>query len=172
MNPVRTYEYLCLSRAKVLDAVRALSAEQYERKVALALGSVASTVTHIMISEGFYVLRLTERPVPPYDQWPIKYEQPPAFAVIDEHWARQAQETARVISGERDWTRPISYVTLPDDQGRRSRINIRAEDLLAQLVLHEVHHRAQLMSMLRLVGGPVVEDIDYNALMYERVPVG
>jgi len=43
-----------------------------------------------------------------------------------------------------------------------------AGDIATQLVLHEVHHRAQAMAMLRHLGRPV-QDIDYNDLMYERV---
>jgi hypothetical protein len=32
-----------------------------------------------------------------------------------------------------------------------------------------MHHRAQALAMLRLIGRAIVEDIDYNALMYQRV---
>ena len=45
--------------------------------------------------------------------------------------------------------------------------------LFTQLALHEMHHRAQVMAMLRLMREsganiPGVQDIDYNDLMYER----
>jgi uncharacterized damage-inducible protein DinB len=42
-----------------------------------------------------------------------------------------------------------------------------AADIFTQLVLHEVHHRAQAMNMLRQLG-IAAEDIDYNTLMYRR----
>jgi hypothetical protein len=30
------------------------------------------------------------RDVPPYEQWPIRSEDPPAFAVLEAAWERQA----------------------------------------------------------------------------------
>jgi uncharacterized damage-inducible protein DinB len=42
-----------------------------------------------------------------------------------------------------------------------------AVDIFTQLVLHEVHHRAQVMNMLTRLGVGV-GDIDSNLLMYQR----
>jgi uncharacterized damage-inducible protein DinB len=39
-------------------------------------------------------------------------------------------------------------------------------DIVAQLVLNEVHHRAQAMSMLRQLG-VAAEDLDYSVMMYQ-----
>mgnify|MGYP003453290238 CR=1 FL=1 len=50
-----------------------------------------------------------------------------------------------------------------------SRQELVLYDLFTQLALHEMHHRAQIMAMLRESGAAILEDLDYNALMYQRV---
>jgi uncharacterized damage-inducible protein DinB len=48
-------------------------------------------------------------------------------------------------------------------------VTASAADQFTQLVLHEVHHRAQAMNMLCHLGVAVAtEDIDFNALMFAR----
>lgn len=167
MDPVKIYDYLVLSRARVLDAARPLTPQQYFQRFSFGLNTLASTLTHIMISEWYYIERLVGRLVPPYEQWPLKYEQPPGFDVLDSTWRDQAPQVRGAIAAERDWTRRITYLGFPDDAGRRFHIVATAGDLLTQLALHEVHHRAQAMAMLRELGRPV-QDVDYNDLMFER----
>lgn len=171
MEPLKIYDYLLLSRQRVLKAVGALSPDEYHRRFKFGLKSIAATLTHIMISEWYYIERMLERPVPPYDRWPIKYEDPPEFAVIDKLWREQARNVRAAIEAERDWTRRITWLSFPDDTrgNKRFHISATAGDFFTQLVLHEVHHRAQIMTMLRELGRPLEQDLDYNALMFERV---
>jgi uncharacterized damage-inducible protein DinB len=122
-----------------------------------------------MISEWYYAERLAGQSVPPYEQWPIKEETPPDLGVLEPTWREQAARVRGVVAGERDWTRRITWLSFPDERGKRSHITAAAGDFFAQLVLHEVHHRAQVMVMLRELGRPL-EDIDYNALMFDRKP--
>jgi len=42
-----------------------------------------------------------------------------------------------------------------------------AGDIATQLILHEMHHRAQVMNMLTRLGASV-GDIDFNLMMYQR----
>jgi uncharacterized damage-inducible protein DinB len=170
MDPLKIYDYLTLARERVMDAVRPLPPEAYHHRCAIGLKTLAATLTHIMISEWYYIERLAGRPVPPYDQWPIQYENPPAtFEAVERIWREQAKQTRAAIAAERDWNRRITWTSHPNEQGKRFQITVTAGDLVAQLALHEVHHRAQVMAMLReLPGGRPLEDLDYNALMYER----
>jgi uncharacterized damage-inducible protein DinB len=46
-----------------------------------------------------------------------------------------------------------------------------ASHLFTQLILHEVHHRAQVMNILRELGAGV-GDLDFIAMMFERRAVG
>jgi len=170
MDPVRIYDYLIKARKPVLDAVRPLTSVQYGRRFDFGPGSIGITLTHIMNAEWYYIERLEGSTVPPYDQWPIQDESPPPFAIIDEQWREQATRVRASIAAQLDWRRPISWMSFPDEAGKRSTVSTNAGDLVTQLVLHEVHHRAQLMAMLRLMGDGVatVQDIDFNALMFER----
>jgi uncharacterized damage-inducible protein DinB len=173
MNPVRTYDYLMMTRERVFDAVRALTRRQYDHQFTFGLKTFGSTLAHVMISEWYYIERLKERAVPPYELWPIKYENPPAFEVIESAWREQAQKVRESIAAESsggDWNRTITWLSFPDDiRGhRRFHVTCTGGDLFTQLALHEVHHRAQLMAMLRESGAAILEDLDYNALMFER----
>ncbi len=172
MNAPRIYDYLIKSRERVFDAVRPLSPQQYYREFPFGLKTIGRTLTHIMISEWYYIERLAGRTIPPYDQWPIKDENPPAFDVIEKTWREQAKNVRAAIAAESsqgDWSRTITWLSFPDDPrgNKRFHITATAGDFVTQLALHEVHHRAQIMAMLRELGRPV-QDIDYNDLMFER----
>jgi uncharacterized damage-inducible protein DinB len=201
VDPLKIYDYLTKARHRVLDAVGALTPQQYQHEFIFGLKTIGATLTHIMVSEWYYIERLEERTVPPYDQWPIKYESPPAFDVIEATWREQAKRVRAVIAAHceavipaqagiqrestgvldarlrghdeetnRSWNRKITWLSFPDDTrgNKRFHITATAGDMFTQLALHEVHHRAQIMAMLREMGKPL-EDLDYNALMYERV---
>jgi uncharacterized damage-inducible protein DinB len=165
MEPLRIYDYLTRSRQRVFDWVRPLGAEDYAREPSAGQRSIGQTLTHIMICEWYYVQRIEGREVPPYDEWPIQDEKPPAFAVLEAAWNEQAARTLETVRAIRDWGTKLEYQV--DDDGRPTIIGATVSDIFTQLVLHEVHHRGQVMSMLRRLGVNV-EDIDFNALMYER----
>lgn len=175
MNPLKIYDYLITTRGHVLAAVRPLTPEQYCRQFDFGLKSIGATLTHIMISEWYYSERFEGRIVPPYDQWPIQYERPPAFDVIEATWRGQMERIRAVVAAERDWERAITWDSFPDEAGQRFHIGATAGDMFTQLALHEVHHRAQVMVMLRKLrggaSGAALADLDYNALVFERRPI-
>jgi hypothetical protein len=43
--------------------------------------------------------------------------------------------------------------------------------IAGQLLFHEVHHRAQVMAMLRQAG-VAAENLDYSVLVWERTSIG
>lgn len=174
MHAILIYDYLMQVRSRVLTAASALTDEQYRRDTKFGLGSVASTLAHIMISEWYYVERLEGRDVPHYSQWTIQYETPPEFGVIQSSWNEQQSRIRSVIAAERNWDRIITWDSFADEQGKRFHIQTNAMDLFMQMVMHEVHHRAQVMSMLKLLGPdvPKVEDVDFSMHAYQRTPLG
>ena len=168
MNPERIYGYLATSRAIVLDQVGALEGDGYERVFDIGPGSLARTLSHVLGSEWYYVRRIAGDEVPLYETWPIREEQPAPFDELREAWTSQERDTRVVIEGVSDWTGPIVY----DAEGDESdfiRVKTSTGDLFTQLVLHEVHHRAQALNMLRRLGADAVE-IDYHWLLSERSP--
>lgn len=165
MDPLRIYDYLTLARQRIFDAVRPLAAEQYSREFPIGLGTLGRTLTHIMICEWSYVQRMQQREVPPYQQWPIRDEEPPAFDALEATWLKQADETRAAINDVRDWNATIEYRSLGDEHPMI--VTCSVADIFTQLALHEMHHRAQALNMLRHLGIEL-GDLDFNALMYQR----
>jgi uncharacterized damage-inducible protein DinB len=169
MNPPKIYDYLTQARAKLLDGVRPLSDEQYRREFPIGLGSLARTLTHIMICEYANVERIRGRQLQPYAQWPIQDENPPPFAELESAWRDQASITRDVLAAVRDWSQEIEYLVTPEVSSVNRHMIVRTTygDIATQIALHEVHHRAQAMNMLRQFG-VTLQDIDYNTLMYQK----
>jgi uncharacterized damage-inducible protein DinB len=175
MDPIKIYDYLTKSREKVFDAVRALTPAQYARESAIGLNSIGRTLTHMMIVEWSYIERMQQHTLPPYEQWPIQDEKPPAFAVIEKTWREQAPNTRAVLEkfwNGGNWDKEFEYISQarPANDGKlvRTQINVSPADLFTQLTLHEMHHRAQVMAMLRECGSPPLQDIDFGYLMFKR----
>ncbi len=170
MHPLRTYDYLCRSRARVLDAVRTETPEQHACTFPIGPGSIAKTLTHMVVAEWYYIQRMLQREVPPDDQWEIQENSPPPFAVLQAVWATQAMATRAALESVRDWDAPIEYRVTPDD-GKPVIVTCSAMDLFTQLALHEVHHRSQVLNMLRQLGITIAGgDLDFNAMMMPRRP--
>lgn len=165
MDAIKIYDYLTLARRRVFEWVRPLSAEQYARQFPIGLGTLGRTLTHIMICEWGYVQRIQHRAAARFDQRPFDDEAPPAFAVLEDAWTKQAAQTRAALGAVRDWREAFEFRVTWDD--RPTIVTACAGDIFTQLAFHEVHHRAQAMNMLRQLGVSA-EDIDYNALMYSR----
>ncbi len=168
MNPTKAYDYLTRARARIFDWVRPLSPEQYARPFSIGRGTLGRTLTHILSSEWYYVERMQGRAVPAYEGWPMREEMPPPFAVLEAAWAEQAGRTRAALGTVGERTEPIEY-EITNDAGQREIITCAPADIATQFILHEVHHRAQVMNILRQFG-IAAEDLDYNTLMYARRP--
>ena len=88
------------------------------------------------------------------------------FAQLEATWITQAAATEADIGAVSDWDTPRVYTTVWE--GKPYRYRATTADILSQLVLHEIHHRAQVMHMLRRTGIDAGE-LDYNALMWTPV---
>lgn len=166
IQPHTAYDYLTQSRQRVHDAVRPLSVEQYAREFPIGMKTLGATLTHMMISEWYYVERILHREVPPYDQWPVRSENPLPFAALEDGWNKQAKRTRTAMGEVRDWDGPLEY-RVTNDEGVPLVVTASVAGLFTQLVLHEVHHRAQVLNMLRHCN-VTLDDLDFNALMFQR----
>lgn len=166
MDPLKTYDYLTLSRQRVFEWVRPLRAEQYAQEFSIGLGSIARTLTHMLLDEWYYVQRMERNDLPPYEQWPIQQEKPLALAELERAWIEQAERTRSALRAVRDWSAEFDY-RVTDDDGKLMNVTLSAGDILTHMTVHEAHHRAQVMNMLRQLG-VTVEAIDYDAMMHKR----
>ncbi len=173
LDPVELYAYLVKARAPLLERARGLTLEQYTRQFPFALGTLRKTLVELPQAEWSYVRRLQgeEDPLPPWSERPFARFYQTDFAPLEGAWLEQVAETRRTLEEIDDWSRPIAYVASGDPGERPYHIRTTTGGIATQLVLHEVHHRAQAMAMLRQLGAPV-EDLDYSYLtfLWEQFP--
>ncbi len=174
MNPIRVYDYLVASRARLFGWVRPLTPEQYRSEHPIGLGSLARTLHHVAGAERSYMLRLAGHtdalPTPPPEHDPeVTTEAALPFADLERVWTEQAKQTAADLAAVTDWAEAKLYTTAWD--GKPMRYRATPADFFTQLALHEVHHRAQVLHMLKRLGVET-EDVDYNGMMWEVVGEG
>lgn len=165
---LKTYDYLIAARTKIFDAARALTPHDHAKAFDIGPGSLQRTLAHMVGAEWYYVQRLIGAELATLEGWPINEEEPPGLPVIEATWSQQAQQTRAALEAVDDWQAEIRYDVPWGDDPRR--VIATASDLFTQLVMHEVHHRAQLLNMLRRLGAPA-GDLDYNEMCYRFEPL-
>ncbi len=166
MNFVRTYDYLTQARAKLFDWVRPLTQEQYTQEFPFAHRTLQATMLEMATAEWLYGRRLIGESVPPREQWPFSKDRQPTFAHLEQAWAAQAPETRRILSEISDWNAAVEYRATRADRTVVV-VNATTGDIATQMCLHEVHHRAQAMAMLRQLG-VAAQNLDYSLFMFRR----
>jgi uncharacterized damage-inducible protein DinB len=115
----------------------------------------------LAMTELWLRMRLREDPMPRpfrWEQMPINEHAHDTFPKLEAAWLEQAPRTRAMLEGITDWSTIVQTVMY----GTRNMRTLRATkgDIATQLLLHEVHHRAQAMTMLRHLG-VAAEDLDY-----------
>lgn len=168
MEYVHVYDVLTKARERLFDWVRPLSQEQYTQRFPFGMGTIRATLNEIARVELLYSMRLREEPVPPpplSDSFPISEARQPAFADLEKAWTAQARETHATLARTADWTKTV---TRRIEQGNMVVITTASKDEIAvQMLMHEVHHRAQVMAMLRQLGVEA-QDLDYIGFVVRR----
>lgn len=168
LDPIRIYDYLERSRRRILDAARPLTPDQWAREFEIGPKSLQNTLTHLVIAEWYYVKRMNREDVPPCEAWELRDETPLFGESLEAAWAKQAQTTKAAIADVRNWDETFDY-RVTDDDGQRLIVTASAADLITQLALHEAHHRAQALNIMRQLGVTVPGgDFDFNATMMPR----
>jgi uncharacterized damage-inducible protein DinB len=162
------FDYLTTARDKLLAWVREQPAEVYTRTFPIGLGSIRATLLHTAGAEFGYVRRLQGKDYGPEDN-PFSVERLPDLAPFLDAWERQRPVTRETLANLGDPSRPVEYVAKFFKPPMR--IRTIAGGIAGQLLFHEIHHRAQVMAMLRQAGVRA-ENLDYSVLMVERTPVG
>jgi uncharacterized damage-inducible protein DinB len=163
MRPVRAYEGLTAARKRLFDWVRPLSQEQYTRAFPYGMGSIRATLIEIAGAEWGYGKRLRGEASPPRDQRPINEKAQPTFGDLEAVWIEQAKATHALLSSIPDWDRTIEAPARIGE--KRMRVSATLGDFVTQMLFHEVHHRAQVMAMLRQLGVKA-ENLDYGGFMF------
>jgi uncharacterized damage-inducible protein DinB len=162
---VQYFDYLCLAREKLFGWVRSQPAQVYTRSFPVGLGSISATLVHTARSQWAYTQWLCGRNVTQADN-PLQMDKQPEFEQLVATWTGMNPQTRQVLAGF-DRGRRIEWT--PSLIKPPIRIRITGGILAGQLLFHEMHHRSQVMTMLRHVG-VAAENLDYAVLMSEPPP--
>jgi uncharacterized damage-inducible protein DinB len=167
LDAMRLYDYLTAARHKLLDWVRPLTQEQYTKEFPFGLKTVRATLIEMARAEWIYMTRLAGETVPPRDQWPITEDRYPAFADLEKAWTALEPRTRAALAGVADWDQRREWQATVSPPGKTLLVAGTPADIAAQFFFHEVHHRAQVMAMLRQFG-IAAQNLDYSGLMFTQ----
>jgi len=159
---VAYFDYLRIAREKLFGWIRSQPAEVYTRSFPVGLGSIRATFVHTARSQWAYSRWLAGKEYASADN-PFTVERLPEFEPLAAAWT-SANEYTRQVLADFDRGRRIEWA--PSLIKPPIRIRITGAILAGQLLFHEVHHRSQVMTMLRHVG-VAAENLDYAVLMSE-----
>lgn len=147
------FDYDKWANERVLEAVAALTEEQYAKNLGDSFGGVRGTMVHIYGANRVWLDRWKERPTASLP----KVETIPTFALLTEHWKNFQTELDEFLAAlpEEKIHAELKY---KDIKG-----NEYAQPLYHQMqhrVNHSSYHRGQITMMLRLLGAkPVGTDL-------------
>ena len=164
------FEYLVEARRKLLDWVRSQSPSVYTQRFPLGLGSIRTTLLHIAAAEWAYVQRLAGRDAALAES-PFTPERMGQFEPFRAAWEQQVPTTRAALAHLGDPGRAVEFTSRLGAGAKPMRTRATASGIAGQMLFHEVHHRAQVMAMLRQAG-VAAENLDYSVLMFERTLIG
>lgn len=162
------FDYLVKARRKLLDWVRSQPQSVYMQTFPIGLGSIRTTLLHIAAAEWAYVQRLAGRDAALAES-PFTPERLPQFEPFQAAWEQQVPTTRATLAHLGDLGRIVEFTSRIGTT--RARARATAAGIAGQMLFHEVHHRAQVMAMLRQAG-VAAENLDYSVLIFERTPIG
>jgi len=154
-------DYNYWARDRMLDAVAALSAEQFTRNMGNSFGSVRDTIAHICDAEWIWLSRWK-------GQQPTGFRSPdrmPDVATARKEWAELEQGAREVVGnlGPAGVQRTFEY---KDFKGA-TRSDVFRE-MLQHVVNHGSYHRGQVTTMLRQLGAAPPKHMDLIVFYRER----
>jgi uncharacterized damage-inducible protein DinB len=149
MDLQRLAEYQIWADDKARELLEGLTEEEFSREVLPPFGSIRSLCAHITIAIEYNLRHQVEKEeFDPEELWEELYTAPKEGLL--EKWKRAD-------------TRLLEYAGLRTDETyifrnflREGEITLDQDDYLSQYLLHTQHHRAQIMSALRVMGKEAV----------------
>jgi uncharacterized damage-inducible protein DinB len=154
-------DYHYWGRDRMLDAVDALTPEQYTRDLGCSFKSVHATIVHTYAAELNWYLRWV-------GSSPTGFPDPAAFPDVSrvrDAWRSQEQKVRLFVLalGEENLHRTFKYRTF-DGQEMESEF----AHMLQHVVNHATYHRGQVTTMLRQLGAPAPQSQDLIRFYRER----
>jgi uncharacterized damage-inducible protein DinB len=143
------YEFNAWANRKMLDAVSALTPEQFTRELGSSFSSVRDTLVHIYGVEWIWLERLQGRS-------PAGFPATKDFENVEKlksRWAELDTIQLGYVRGltQVDLDQVVDYKTLSFGPGRNPRWQ-----MMQHVVNHGTYHRGQVTTMLRQLGAKAV----------------
>jgi uncharacterized damage-inducible protein DinB len=164
MQILAHYDILLCARRQLLQWVQELTVEQYRLEFPFGLKTVHATLVHLASSEWLHGKAARGEDLKSVER-PFTEERYPDFVSLERAWNGLEAGTRAWLESESNWTRRMETIARRRD-GRAVRVGFTPETLAFQLFYHEVHHRAQVMAMLRQMG-IAAQDLDFNQYAFE-----
>jgi uncharacterized damage-inducible protein DinB len=154
-------DYNYWARDRLLQAVSALTPEQFTRDMGNSFGSVRDTVAHICDAESIWLSRWN-------GGQPLGFKEPDRISNLDaarDEWAELERGMREMLSklGPDGVERQIKY----KDMRGAERCDVFWQ-MLQHVVNHGSYHRGQVTTMLRQLGVPAPKSMDLIAFYRER----
>lgn len=146
MNVYQLLEYDAWAAAKLLEAVEALSPEQFVREFAGSLSSVRQQFVHLVSVTDRYRARLAQDTVP--DVSPDSIATPQALVAYEAQVRERLQDFMNCL--EDDDLRKVR-----EHHTRRGSFWASTEQTLQHMVNHATYHRGQVVCLLKM------HDVDF-----------
>ena len=149
MNALKLADYNIWANDRVRSLLRILTEEDFSHEILPPYGSIRSFVTHIVSAVEFnFVNRVDGGSVAGNDLWESLIQMP--IGRLLDHWREMDHRLKKFSSTHMDLE-----AVFPNFLGV-GEIKVDHDDFLTQFLVHTVHHRAQIMSALRLMGKDAV----------------
>jgi uncharacterized damage-inducible protein DinB len=151
---------------QIMEQAVALSAEQLMTNLKTSFGGVYETIVHLYQSDRIWLDRLEERPSGKFED----YTAPGCVWELRDAWAEVQQQLIDFADGltESDANRLITYKNLAGQT-----FSSPIWQIILHVVNHGTHHRGQVTSMIRQLGG-VPANLDliryHRSVVPDQVP--
>jgi uncharacterized damage-inducible protein DinB len=164
VHPLEHYDILVRARHRLLNWVQELTSDQYRQEFPFGLKTVRATLVHLAGSEWLHGRAARSEDITSEER-PFTEERHPDFLSLEKAWKGLETGTRAWLESENDWARRIETIARRGNAGL-IRVGFTPETLAFQLFYHEVHHRAQVMAMLRQLG-IAAQGLDFNKYAFE-----
>lgn len=153
MDPVLHLRYLSWATKLILDAAKALPAEEYQRDRGSSHGGIKGTLEHMFKTDWLWFSRISGEPFVPLHDIP----SPATLAELDKEWLP-------VLERWQNWVKQLTPNQFGIHVRYKNTAGVDYSTPIWQIVLHLVNHntmhRGQVVTMIRQAGAkPPLTDL-------------
>ena len=144
------FEFNRWANARLLEAVNALTTEQFQKELASSYSSIRDTLTHILAAEEVWLMRW--KGISPKSMLDPAYF--PDVKSLKSKWNEVEMDQWNFLSkiSDESLVEPVEYQNFKGETWE-----YQLWQMIHQMVSHSTYHRGQVMTMVRQLGATPVE---------------